>query len=644
MSSALVRLPRVLTDERVLTALDIQNQEFDLKRPHLIKIFAVAMFASLTLSASSAFAGEAEFQTMQQARSAYDSGDWDKAVTMYKGVYEGVEDNDPLKAEAALEWSNILWERGEYKRAKQLAEEALELARKFKLDAAVGRLLVNIGHIEASQGQFSRARKTFQLCASMSNENQDPVFGAVCRMNLSLLDRLGGRPGQSNAELQRDIKLLEGANSPLAAGSALARTADFYARNKDYASALMMLQKAQSQFSSAGSVPAQARNRIRMAQVLQDSGDYDGAKKQLELATGALQKMNNRPALVNAYGLFGRDAQHRGQRGEAVGYYNKSLKLSQGIGNPQLIAQSSLALCEVLANPTPLDGVDHHCAQADQRFGKLGVPELQVRAKIVRGNLAQARGSLQEARGHYKEVLVLMDKISPSVRDEPTVAVQYANLCQIERELNITGTLKTCKAGLEKLKALGNSAAYTEHIAATYYAAGFAAQSEERLKESLRYFEQASLAYMKLDNPEPVRAADARLRMGIIYSAVLKGEDNAEKAMREGIDLLQGQDTRPNAVLVRTQLHQQLVQLLADQKQWEKVRVESNALVDYAAKHNNRASQGWAYNYMAQALLKSGDKAGAIKALEDGVAILDGVAGEKEQRQMMQSSLKSLKK
>jgi len=132
--------------------------------------------------------------------------------------------------------------------------------------------------------------------------------------------------------------------------------------------------------------------------------------------------------------------------------------------------------------------------------------------------------------------------------------------------------------------------------------------------------------------------------MGIIYSAVMKGEGEAEKAMRAGIDLLQGQDARPNAVLVRMQLHQQLVQLLADQKQWDKVSTEARALVDYAAKHNNRASQGWAYNYMAQALLKSGDKAGAIEALEDGVAILDGVAGEKDQRQMMQKSLKSLKK
>ena len=86
------------------------------------------------------------------------------------------------------------------------------------------------------------------------------------------------------------------------------------------------------------------------------------------------------------------------------------------------------------------------------------------------------------------------------------------------------------------------------------------------------------------------------------------------------------------------------MQLFADQKQWEKAHVESQALIDYAAKHNDRASQGWGYNYMAQALLKTGQKDAAIKSLEDGVAILEGVASEKDQREMMRASLKKLKK
>ena len=100
-----------------------------MKRSHIAKTFALALVTSLafsltsTLNVSPAFAGEAEFQTMQQARKAYDRGEWDQAISMYKSVYETVEKNDPLKAEAALEWSNILWERGEYKQAKKLAED-----------------------------------------------------------------------------------------------------------------------------------------------------------------------------------------------------------------------------------------------------------------------------------------------------------------------------------------------------------------------------------------------------------------------------------------------------------------------------------------------------------------------------------------
>lgn len=618
-----------------------------MKESGRVKRAGVALMMALTMgSASSAWAGEAEVAKMEQARQAYDSGEWDRAVVLYEEVYKGSSKKESLHAEAALEWSNILWERGEYSKAMKHAEEALEVARALKLDEAVGRLLVTIGHIEASQGKLGSAAKTFALCSSLSKESGDEVFGAICRMNLSLVNRLRGRAGMSDAELKSNIALLESAKTPLAAGSAMAKTADLYSKNKNYAGAMALLQKAQVQFVAAGSVPAQARNRLRMAQVLQDSGDFDAARAQLELARSPLLKMNNRPALVNTYGLLGRDAQQRGQRADAVTHYNASLKLAQGIGNPQLIAQSHLALCEVLASPSAATNVEHHCVQATDRFSKLRVPELEARARIVRANLAQTRGENKEARAQYKEVIKLMEEeVSASVRDADTLAVQYANLCQVDYSLKTTGTLSVCKTGLEKLLALEKSGAYVGHIAATYYIAGFAAQDEKNVKQALRYFEQAALAYMKLPTPEPVRAADSQLRMGIIYSAIIKGEDNAERAFRKGLELLQGQERATGALAIQAQLSQQLVQLFAERKQWTSVRDEAQALIDRTKAHgSDPATLGWSYNYLAQAKLKTGDRAGAISALETGVEVLAGVSSQKSQRDMMAKSLKSLTK
>lgn len=605
----------------------------------------VALAMACALGAPGVAAAEDSRAELEVARQAYNRGEWSDAIARYKVIYETASDRDPARAEAALEWSSILWEQGSYREAKRRAEEALELAREIKYDAAIGRLLVTIGHIETSQGQLARAHKTFQLCASLSGEQADQVFSAICRMNLSLVDRLRGRPGMSEAQLRRDIARLESAKTPLAAGSALAKTGELYVKSKQYGQAIALLEKAQAQFEAAGSVPAQARNRLRIARALQESGDYPRAMAHIKMALGPLRKMNNRPALVNAEGLLGADAAQRGARGEALGHYRKALKLSEQIGNPQLTAQSHLALCEAMANPTPIEGVEHHCAQADARFGKLRVPELQVRAKIARANMAQRRGELKPAREQYKQAIEILDeRVSASVRDDAAVAVQRANLCQVENQLEVTGALLTCRAALDALKALPNSATYTEHIAATYYSAGFAAQREERIKQSLRHFEQAAAAYMKTSPPQRLRAADARLRMGLIYSVVLEGEDEAERAFRAGLALLDGHEQLAGAPLMIRQLRQQLIQLLDAQKKWEEVRDEARALIAWAKPRGDGAAVGRASNFLASALLKLGDRAGAISALEQGVAALEGVEGEAALRKMMKANLRALEK
>lgn len=582
-------------------------------------------------------------QKLERARGLYDRGDWDEAVALYEEVYAEADAEDLRKADAALEAASILWEQGSYKKAKARAEEALELARALHYDQAIGRLLVTIGHIEASQGQLARARSTFKTCASLSEERSDAVFGALCRMNLSLVDRLQGRPGLSDAQMRRDIARLEGAKTPLAVGSALAKTGEMYARTGEGARAMMMLEKAQDQFAAAGSVPAQARNRLRIARVLQDQGDFARARAHIKMALGPLQKMKNRPGLVNAHGLLGKDAERRGARPEAVGHYNKALKLAEAIGNPQLRAQGHLALCEVLLEPTPSAGVEHHCAQADERFGRLGVPELQVRARIARGNLAQHQGQHQRARTYYKKALAQLEgDIADGLVDASTVASQKANLCQVEHSLKITGSLLTCREALEALDALEDASGYTEHVAVTAYVTGFTAQREGRLNQALGYFKRAAEVSMSQSPPRRVRAADALLRMGLIYGSGDKDEE-ALATFGRGLAILKGHEDRPDAATLVTQLHQQRVQALEAQQRWSQLQARAGELLAWATSQNDRAAQGMAYNYLARAQLKRDDRQGAIASLEAGVEVLEGVKEQQDLRQMMKKNLASLR-
>lgn len=600
---------------------------------HLATLIALSSISSIALAAEPT-------EQMERARSAYDRGDWDEAISLYEGVYGDVDDASPLKAEAALESSSILWEQGSYKRAKKRAERALELAETIEFDAAIGRLYVTIGHIEASQGKLGKARKTFNACAAVTRENKDEVFGAVCRMNIAMLDRIQGRRGQSDAQFKRDIALLESANTPLAAGSALAKTGELYAKNGDFINALVFLDKAHDRFVAAGSVPAEARNHVKIARVMQSSGQWDKARAHLKMAQGPLIKMKNRPALVDVEGLLGDDAKHSGQTDKAKEHFNKALAKAKSIGSPQLIARSNLALCELLGTNKREPGAETHCAQAASGFSKLRSPELEARAKIVQANLAQSNGNLARARDLYKEIIDLIDGKS----DASVLATQRANLCQINNSLEITGTLLSCKKALEALDALPNKSNFHAHIATVNYVTGFAAQREKRMKEALRFFEKAAAQLPELDRPDMVRAADAHLRMGIIYSVVLRGEEDSIKAFRRGIKTVTGHEHTEQGRVMMTQLRQQLVQQLVNQSDWDDALVECDALISFATPHSDHATIAWAQNNKALAALKSGDKQGAIAALKAGVSAAKKAGNQKELLSLMKGNLKKLEK
>lgn len=580
---------------------------------------------------------------LTEARAAYDKGDWSEAIKIYKAIYNSSSSTHTMRAEAALERSSILWEQGKYRSAKKLAEEALDLAQKERIDGAVGRLLVTIGHIEASQGKFSKAKKTFKICASLSEEGQDAVFAAICRMNLAMINRLHGEVASDDAQFKRDIEAIKSAKTPLSAGSALAKTGEMFAQSGDYVRAMAMLESAQAQFAAAGSTPAIARNRIRMARVYQSAGDFAKARAQLDAASAPLKKMNNRPALVDVYGLLGKDAEVSGDRDGAISSYKKALKTAESIGNPQLTARANLAMCELLVSPLT-EGAGGYCDRAATSFGKLKIPVLEVRAKIAQANIHQQTGELMNARKAYTKIIDLMEnKLPAAQRDAATLAAQRANLCQINNSLELTGALLSCQSAIDAITDLPDVSRYASHLATSYYNAGFSAQREERYKKALRHFELAASTYMKSTPSDPLRSADAHLRMGIIYSAVLKGEDNSLRSFNKGISTLAGVSGETARVLT-TQLHQQLVQELVAQEQWQEAVKVANTLLTLADSYKDHAASAHAYNNLAVAKLKLGARDEAIAALEQGIFHAKKSGKVPDQLKLMKANLKKLKK
>lgn len=580
-------------------------------------MFGISITSPKTAAAQEAGLSDTDAQAaIQKARAQYDSGQWDEALTSYEALIKAAGSQSVTAVEAAIEASSLRWERGEYAQATKTLEAALAQAKAMKLEAALGRLLLTMGHIETSQGKLSAANKTFKLCVELATEQHDAIYASLCRINHSLVQRLAGGKGLSDEAMQREIQTIKTANTPLSAGTALAKTGELYSKQGNSAQAISMLEQAQAQFESAKSVPAAARNRVKLAQALNQAQQLERANQELDRAIGPLKKMGHKPGLIQAYGLKGTLAQSQGKREEAYGYYDQSLKLARQIGSPQWIANSRLAICELLAMPPAAGQAEAHCQAASEDFGRIGAAAPALRARVKLAGLKQLSGSWSEAHQLYKSIITSMEKMPRLDAEETKVlAIQRANICQVEHMLEATGTMRTCNLAIDALTALPQAAQLGEYVTASHYAAGFGALREKRSKEALEHFEASTKGYIAAN--DALRAADSSLHLGTLQAKLKGKEAAAEATLNQGLTQLKATTATAQAQEIGRQLRLQLSQLLLEQGKLEPAKRELEALLASAAQDPDL--QAWAYQGMASVLLKSQDKEGAIKALEQGI-------------------------
>lgn len=583
----------------------------------------------------SATAGDSPEDLVQQGAQLYQDGKWEAAKDAYESAYKAAPDDSTIKAEAALEWTNLLWEQGYYSQASVRVQEALSLAKKLDLDPAVGRLLLTQGHIEASLGQLSSAENTLKICVKVAEEQKDDVFGSLCKLNHRLVRKIRGRSVGPESEFRQAVKKLEATGNPLAVGSSLAKTAELYEQTGDYDRALNLLRKAHDKFQEAGSVPAKTRNRLRFARVLQSQGHYADAQAYLDGLVSTFKSMNNRPALVDAYVLNAQDAERQGNTKAAQQAYSQALSVARSTGSPQMIARISLAFCEFAGRQGAVGSATRHCSEAAESFEKVGIPALAARARVQLAGLAQMSGNLREASKLYHDVIEELEDSSIPGATTPTVlATQRANLCQVEMQLESNGAFMVCRKALESLQKL--DAPSDQMLAMTQYAVGITANKDDAPGKAVEHLARAAELAKKLEPTAYELAADALLHRGAIVARSNKRRDEAIENFREGLELAKkGNST--GATQSERQLRLQLAQTLMHADEGDEAKKHLQALVDDAKLDNS--SKAWAYSALAGVLAAEGKNAEAKAALEEGLPLAEQ-SGDDDLVETFESNLK----
>jgi tetratricopeptide (TPR) repeat protein len=560
---------------------------------------------------------------LARAQRQYHSGDWRQAGKSYERAFESAPDDSPVKAEAALGWSSLLWEQGDYKRAAARIDVALSLAKKLNLDQAIGRLLLTTGHIEASRGKLRSAEDTLAICEKSAAAQGDEVFGALCSINQRLVRQLRGRPVGPESDYRAAIASLKAGGTPLAIGSSLAKTAGLYEKLGNPARALALLKAAQQQFDRADSVPAKLRNRLRIAKLLQNQGRHAEARTYLAGQVARFQEMKNRPALVDALVLSAKDARVRGRRTEAGRLYARALSVAKQTGSPTLVARGHLGLCEfgsqAGASANILDQTVAHCKAAAEGFAALNIPTLSARSNAQLARVYHAEGRLNEASARYSTAVQILEKIGvPGTSDTPQIGGIRANLCQVNMSLGSNGAYYLCKKALEELQA--QNPPRKAMLAATQYAVGVTAARDGWAGNGLDNLLEAAKLAASLSPPDIRLAADAHLRRGIIYAEMRDRADDAAGAFKKGISLVEAAGAAGDALEpLGVQLRTQLAQLHLEHDDWTLAKNALKELIDDDAATSG--SKAWAYNALARAELKLGDEDAAKKALKTGLPL-----------------------
>lgn len=587
-------------------------------------LFFCAIFSLLTTSWAHADPPQSAQDHLNDARSLYNAGHWKDAAQAFEKAYNLATNDSEIRAATALEWSSLLWEQGHYPRAETLVTEAIELAKALRLDHATGQLLLTLGHIEASKGDLSAAENTLNICVQLTEEADDHIFRALCRLNRRMVRTLRGKNPGPTTEFDADIAILRDNDAPLSVGTSLEKTAEFYRDANDLDRAKTLLDQAQRIYQDTGSVPAITRNRLRQAQLLHRAGEFTKAAPLLPKLLEQFETMDNHPLVIQTIALQAEQALHDQNKQHALSLYQRALHIALRVDNPQLTGRLELAICE-LSIASSLQ----HCQRAADIFRAADMRFLHIRALTEMARTHQRASNLEEARSAYRSAIDTLETTTANHGMHLTTrTLQLANLCQVEIRLKATGALATCQSALTDFSSI-SAAEQTQYAllrATTTFAAGRAAISEGQRTTALNHLQDAARQYLDLNEPKPLLAAEVLLHLGHLQNRLKAHQDEAPATFERALLLLPLPPTSEmddadsaNLPTLRISLLTQLAQrYLADQS-WQKASASLQRLKDEALSINDHSSTAWAYLGLARALLHTERRDDAIEALRKGL-------------------------
>ena len=302
---------------------------------------------------------------------------------------------------------NIAYNLGQYEKARQLAEQNLQLAQNYEPEWpwAKGQSLTNLGRVFNALGNYEDARELLENGISILKQIGDHLGTILSLHTLGRTYHALGHLTKAENAYQECLEIGRANELPL--GEALAlndlgnlryQQAIFKKANLHYLDSLKI-------YREIGDRRGRALALNSLGLVDMALGDFEAAGQRFEESLDICEQIGNRRGLALTLNYLSDLARIQGDYAHAQELNQKSLSHCREIGYTKGIAlnlQTGGALALDLADYPEAEGLYQ---QSLKIYEEIGFQDGQIDCRIGLGRVAQLRGEKQAAKYYFKQAL-----------------------------------------------------------------------------------------------------------------------------------------------------------------------------------------------------------------------------------------------
>ena len=254
-------------------------------------------------------------------------GEYDKAKEYIEKALEiRTEIGDKAGEACCYGKTGILFKSlGEYDKAKNYLEKAFAITIEIGDKEGEASFNGSLGSVFQSLGEYDKAKKYLEKALAIRKEIGDRAGEATCYENLGTMFTSVGKYDKAKEYLEKAVPILIEIGDRNGEASCYDNLANVFQCLCEYRKAIVVIEKTLAIETEIGDRAGEGRSYINLGVALSCLGEYDKAKNYLDKALAITIEAGDRTGEATVYGNFGNMFRSLGENVKAEEYYRKTL-------------------------------------------------------------------------------------------------------------------------------------------------------------------------------------------------------------------------------------------------------------------------------------------------------------------------------